>query len=219
MYLVLVRLHSIISNSRANGPGIRTVIWFQGCTLLCSNCFNPQTHSSSPALVVDVPDLVEMLRRDSQGLEGITISGGEPLQQGAALLQLLRGVRGATDLSIILFSGYTLAEIEKMPFGCAILAQVDVLIDGRYVHDQRIARDLRGSANQKLHLFTKRYTLAELEATVRCEIQIDPRGEIVITGINPVYTGQTQGARPPCLFDSPISQPRISKSKRLPNEG
>lgn len=181
-----VRLHSIVPKSRANGPGVRTVIWFQGCTLRCPNCFNAETHSHVPRIVVKVPDLVRSLTHTGTNVEGITVSGGEPLEQPSGLLQLLRGVRNATNLSVILYSGYRLAEIETTPIGRAILAQVDVLIDGRYVHTQRLARSLRGSANQKLHRFTDRYTLAELESTVGCEIHINPRGEITMTGISPV---------------------------------
>lgn len=185
-----LNLHAIMPRSRANGPGVRTVIWFQGCTLGCPHCFNPETHSSTPRMMVSVAELVNGLTRLEGAIEGITISGGEPSQQAEGLLRLLAGVRASTQLSIILFSGYTLGEIQRMPLGPAILAFVDVLIDGRYVHARRLARGLRGSSNQTTHLLTDRYTLEQIERTPPAEIRIDADGTIWVTGVAPARVGQ-----------------------------
>ena len=184
-----LNLHAIIPRSRANGPGVRTVIWFQGCSLGCPNCFNPQTHADVPATILEVTDLMDSLKRSAGLIEGITISGGEPLQQSEGLLELLRRVRDTSRLSVILYSGYSLAEIQRMPLGCTILLQTDVLIDGRYVHSQRLGSAMRGSANQRIHLLTDRYTLKELEATAPCEIQINSKGEVIVSGVRPVSIG------------------------------
>ena len=67
-----------------------------------------------------------------------------------------------------------------------MLARLDVLVDGRYVAGQRLGAGLRGSANQRIHLLTDRYTLAEVEATPVAEIRIAPTGEVVLTGVNPL---------------------------------
>ncbi len=160
-------------------------MWFQGCTLGCPHCFNPQTHASVPTIVMKVADLVERLKRSVEYIEGITISGGEPFQQPAGLLELLRGVRDATNLSVVLYSGYTLTEIKKMSLGLSVLAHVDVLIDGRYVHDRRLARALRGSSNQKVHCLTSHYSFKDIERTPTSEIRVDGEGTIVITGVEP----------------------------------
>ncbi|MBI2875876.1 MAG: radical SAM protein [Candidatus Tectomicrobia bacterium] len=153
----MLNLHAIWPRSRANGPGIRTALWFQGCTLECPGCFNPATHSSEPRWMVDVDELAEQIVVDERALEGITISGGEPLQQPEALLRLLSAVRTRTKLSLLLFSGYTMAEIRRMPLGPPILDRVDVMIAGRYAQAHRLARGLRGSSNQTVHLLTGRY--------------------------------------------------------------
>ena len=181
----MLNLHALMPRSHANGPGVRTVIWFQGCTLGCPGCFNPATHAPTPQQHIPVAALVERLIADAPAIEGITISGGEPLQQSDALLRLLSAVRMHTTLSVLLFSGYTLREIRQMPYGPQLLAHVDVLIAGRYVQTRRLAHGLRGSANKTVHLLTDRYTLEDLEHVPPAEVWIDAQGHISISGIAP----------------------------------
>jgi anaerobic ribonucleoside-triphosphate reductase activating protein len=178
-----VKLHAIEPRSRANGPGARFVVWFQGCTLGCPGCFNPTTHGDG-GRVVEVRDVIEQLRA-MRDIEGLSLSGGEPLQQPEAALALLDAAR-ALGLSTLAFSGYTVEEIRAQPLGDAVLAQLDVVIDGRYVAGERHATGLRGSANQRIQLLTSRYTLAEVEATPVAEIRIGKTGEVVLTGVDPV---------------------------------
>jgi anaerobic ribonucleoside-triphosphate reductase activating protein len=181
----MLNLHAIVPCSRANGPGRRLVIWFQGCTLGCPGCFNAATHASEPRLMVSAEELVERMLAAERTIEGITISGGEPLQQPEALLQLLGAVRARTKLSVLLFTGYTLPEIRHLPLGPHILAQVDVLIAGRYVQARRLALGLRGSANQTVHLLTARYTLEDIAQVPAAEVWIDAAGTVSISGITP----------------------------------
>ena len=161
------------------------VIWFQGCTLGCPACFNPATHAHEPRWLVSVEELLERILAAEQSIEGLTVNGGEPLQQPEALLQLLASVRARTHLSIVLFSGYSMTEIQQMALGPGILAHVDVLIAGRYVHTRRLARGLLGSANQTVHLMTKRYNLEDLEHVPIAEVWISTDGTISRSGIDP----------------------------------
>jgi anaerobic ribonucleoside-triphosphate reductase activating protein len=155
------------------------VIWFQGCSLGCPHCFNPETHHTEPAQLFSVEELARCVYGSQATVEGITISGGEPLQQPEGLLLLLKKIRASTSLSIILFSGYTLEEINRFPIGPDVLKHVDCLIAGRYAHKQRVACGLRGSSNQTIHLLTGRYCLSELEKTPPTEIRI-------VTGVLPI---------------------------------
>jgi anaerobic ribonucleoside-triphosphate reductase activating protein len=180
-----INLQAVLPRSRANGPGMRLVAWFQGCSLGCPGCFNPATHGTDPHLVLPVAELADRIARAAGDIEGITLSGGEPLQQPDALLALLRQVRGRTDLSVLLFSGYTLDEIRRMPCGSAVLDQLDVLIAGRYDRTRRLADGLRGSANQRIHLLTDRYTLVDIESTPAAELVITPDGRVITSGISP----------------------------------
>jgi len=88
----------------------------------------------------------------------------------------------------LVFSGYTLAEIERQPLGPAILAKLDVLVAGRYVQQRHLGRGLLGSANQQIHLLTSRHTLAEFAAIPTGEIILHPDGSITHSGIESMPT-------------------------------
>ena len=181
-------IHAVEPRSRANGPGTRFVVWLQGCTLGCPGCFNPLTHDAGGGREVSIGELAAQLAATT-GIEGLTLSGGEPLQQPAAALALLQAARGL-GLSTLVFSGYSLDEIGALPGGPEVLAQIDVLVDGRYVAGERFATGLRGSANQRIRLLTTRYSLDQVEATPVAEIRIGPTGEVVLTGVNPLKLKQ-----------------------------
>jgi anaerobic ribonucleoside-triphosphate reductase activating protein len=200
---VIARIHAIEERSRANGPGARFVVWLQGCTLGCAGCFNPATHGTADGDEMEVAAVVARMRAargidprsaplrvtaragEARAIEGLTLSGGEPMQQAAVAAELLAAAR-SLGWSTLMFSGYTLEEIRALPHGDAALAQLDVLIDGRYVARERLGAGLRGSANQRIVRLTERYTLAEIEATPVAEIRIAPGGEVVLTGVDPL---------------------------------
>lgn len=184
-----VNLHAIEPRSRANGPGLRYAMWFQGCTLGCVGCFNPDTHAVRPRLNLTVSELLERIEQAADEVEGLTVSGGEPFQQPAALNALLDGVRERTALSVLVFSGHTLEEIRRMPLGGAILRRIDVLVDGRYVDALYLGEGLRGSVNQRIHLLTSRYALADVEGTPACEVLIGPDGCVTVSGVAPLRVG------------------------------
>jgi anaerobic ribonucleoside-triphosphate reductase activating protein len=184
-----VRIHAFEPRSRANGPGARFVVWFQGCTLGCAGCFNPTTHDPAGGRGVAIDELADELARARPGIDGISLSGGEPLQQPEAARALLDAAR-ALGLSTLAFSGYTLDEIRALPGGPDVLARLDVLIDGRYVARDRLASGLRGSANQRIQLLTDRYARADVEATPVAEIRIGPTGEVILTGVDPLKLKQ-----------------------------
>lgn len=181
-----LRIHQFLPQSRVNGPGVRAVLWVQGCSLGCPGCFNPETHSFESGESVLVDDLLARLAALEGTIEGLTISGGEPLQQRLPLLHLLGRVRQETSLTTLLFSGFTWAEIQQMPDAEALLACLDVLIAGRYEAGQRLARELRGSANKTVHFLTNRYSLSDLQALPPVEVIITAEGEIMVSGIDPM---------------------------------
>lgn len=181
--MTTVRVHAIEPRSRANGPGARFVVWLQGCTLGCAGCFNPTTHDAAGGTAMTVDAITTQLA--GARVEGLSLSGGEPLQQPEAAVALLDAAR-ALGLSTLAFSGYTLDEIRALPRGDDVLARLDVLVDGRYLASERLATGLRGSANQRIQLLTDRYTLAEVEATPVAEIRIGRDGAVILTGVNPL---------------------------------
>nr|WP_241266526.1 4Fe-4S single cluster domain-containing protein [Streptomyces scabichelini] len=180
-----MRLHGFEPYSAANGPGTRAVVWVQGCTLGCPGCFNPETHERGGGETT-VDELFERIVRLGDRVEGVTISGGEPLQQREPVLRLLARIRAETSLSAVLFTGYRWSEVTRMPEAAALCDSVDVLLAGRYESGQRIARGLRGSANKTVHLFGDRYALHDLDAVPDAEVVIHPDGRLTLTGIDPL---------------------------------
>ena len=182
-----LRVHNRLSSSRANGPGKRAVIWVQGCSLGCPGCYNPETHEGDAGNEVDVDELIDWLEASVVAVEGVSVSGGEPLEQAAALRALVEGLRERLpELSILIFSGFKLTEIEKLQDGPEILALTDVLIDGRYVSKLHNGAELRGSNNQGICCLTDRYTVADVEATPATEVSIAPDGSVILTGVSPL---------------------------------
>lgn len=182
----VLRVHAFVPFSRANGPGLRAVVWVQGCSLGCPGCYNPQTHPFAGGRLVPVDELVERISNLADRIEGVTISGGEPLQQRQSLLHLLKGLRQGTNLSILVFTGFTWDEVKRMPEAVELLSYVDVLIAGRYEAGRRLVSDLRGSANQTVHFVTDRYEPDDLRTVPVGEVIITQQGELQLTGIDPL---------------------------------
>lgn len=213
---VRLRIHHFLPSSRANGPGWRAVIWVQGCSLACPGCFNRQTHSFEQGAIVKTEKLFDEILSLRNSVEGITISGGEPLQQRRAVTELLRLVKEETSLSTILFTGYTWKEIQGFNQGkidddppssprvagskvvspkeaAALSIQprrfldyVDVLIAGRYEQQRRLAFGLRGSVNKTVHFLTARYNPQDLEDVPPSEVIVAADGDLMVSGIEPV---------------------------------
>lgn len=183
-----LNIHYIDPLSRANGPGIYFTIWFQGCTLNCAGCFNPGTHPTVPNQLLSVADLSNKIKDHAPRLDGITITGGEPLLQTDNLLLLLTTLQSspATDLPIILFSGHTFAHIQSTPHLAPILNHIDILIAGPYISSLTSGHPLQSSANQSIHLFSQRIPLSAFSAIPPAELLITPDGHITLSGTQPL---------------------------------
>lgn len=181
-----IRLHAFEPFSRVNGPGTRAVVWVQGCTLGCPGCFNPETHTPAGGTEWDVADLADSIAALGDRIEGVTISGGEPLQQSRVIAELLERLRSTTRLSILVFTGFSWDELQAMPVLPTLTRTVDILLAGRYQAENRVAAGLLGSANKTVHFFTDRYARAYLDAIPEAEVTISPDGEIMLSGIHPL---------------------------------
>lgn len=186
MSLDTLTIHNFLPSSLSNGPGRRAVVWVQGCTLACPGCFNPDTHSNNQGTMISVDALSEEIIAHKDQLEGLTISGGEPLQQAKPLAGLLHKIRELSSLSIVLFTGYTWNQIPNIPGGSEVLKYCDVVLAGRYNQSLRVASGLLGSSNKTFHFITSRYSLVDLQSVPESEIIIEPSGDILLSGINPI---------------------------------
>jgi anaerobic ribonucleoside-triphosphate reductase activating protein len=177
-----LRVHALLERSFANGPGCRAVIWVQGCSIRCDGCCNPDAQDPRGGRVVPVTDLVDWARSIT-GIEGITLSGGEPLQQPSAVAAFLREVRGTTDLSVVLFTGYDWPSGDGTPELKEIVRLTDIVIAGPYQRDRKLRYGIRASANQTVHLLSDRYLFADMEAVPDVEVVLDEH-LAVLTGVN-----------------------------------
>ncbi len=181
-----LRVHHFLPLSYTNGPGARAALWLQGCSLGCPGCFNPNTHPFEGGELISVEKVLELILAVRKTIEGITISGGEPLQQQQALIALLKLIRARSELSVLLFSGFTWQEIQRFPHAKDLYDCVDVLISGRYIESRRLAHGLLGSSNKRLHFFTQRYSPQDIQTLPEAEVIITEMGEILMSGIDPL---------------------------------
>lgn len=177
-----LNIHAVLPRSRVNGPGSRLVVFFQGCGRGCDGCFNPDTHSFEDRERISPEGLIEKYL--SEGVEGLTVSGGEPFLQPEGLSGLLEAAR-SRGLSTLVYTGFTLEEIQKDPDKSISLGSIDVLIDSPFVKTMPESTLLaRGSENQRIHLLTPRYTLEDLYMPGRVEVIIGADGNIRKTGFS-----------------------------------
>ena len=103
---LLLNVSSTMSRSRANGPGVRAVIWVQGCTIGCAGCYSAPTHPHSANSLVEPSEVVEWIL-SIPDIEGITVSGGEPFEQAGALVDIISQMkRVRPELTVFIFSGH-----------------------------------------------------------------------------------------------------------------
>ena len=191
-------LHALIPASRANGPGLRAVVFFQGCSIGCVRCWNPKSHRfRGTEITVDAVTQEVLRARALHTLEGVTFSGGEPMQQADSLLGLMHNLRDqAPELSFGMFSGYAEHELDQGQYRIwgggtseqhrkhlwqEIRVCLDFAILGRFNQDQPSSLPLRTSRNQVLRLFTDRYNPSDFSEQFT-EVSIGEGGRAEVTG-------------------------------------
>ena len=141
------------SDSIVDGPGLRTVIWTQGCSHNCKGCQNPQTWDFNGGALVPL-DMVYEAIDELEYQQGITFSGGDPMYQPYACTKIAEYCK-KKGYNIWVYTGFTFEEImemsKKKPIYKKFLQNIDVLVDGKYVERKRDLNLLfRGSSNQRL---------------------------------------------------------------------
>jgi anaerobic ribonucleoside-triphosphate reductase activating protein len=180
----ILYIHDFIPLTEVEGPGKRACIWVQGCSIRCEGCMVPHTWERNAGRPVFIDDLFDQLS-SNQEIEGLTVLGGEPMDQAEVLLPLLTKVK-EINLSIMVFTGYRLEQLtgntQKQ-----IIALCDLLIDGPYVKALTdFSRPWVGSKNQQIHFLTDRYKYLENQlstANFPIEVRIAANGEIKINGM------------------------------------
>jgi len=109
------------------GPGCRFVIWTQGCSIRCDGCWNQEMWDFNPKILLSVQEIFEKIAAEKEYIEGITILGGEPLEQISETVELLQKCKNE-NLTAVLFTGYEICEIKDK----RIFELCDILITGRF---------------------------------------------------------------------------------------
>ena len=170
------------------GPGKRAVIWVQGCPFGCPGCIVPESWAEDGGQAYGVEELAAWLLA-LDGIEGLTLSGGEPMKQPAALCALIDMVRARRDLGVLCYTGYRLGDLQHRgsEWQRALLERIDLLIDGPYIQSRHADLPWRGSDNQRLLDLSGRYSakLANLDIHGSgLELAIDTEG-MFFTGVPP----------------------------------
>lgn len=148
-----LRLAGTLKESVVDGPGIRFVIFAQGCPRFCEGCHNPHTLDPLGGESVALDKLINDISA-AKYIKGVTISGGEPFLQAKAFAQLAHAVKGLGK-DVVTFTGYTWEEITQQYPRCkdwqALLKVTDFLIDGPFILAERdLFLPFRGSRNQRV---------------------------------------------------------------------
>jgi len=147
-----MRLSGITQESLVDGPGLRYVIFTQGCLHQCPHCQNSETWDVNAGKEFSVKQVVRLIKRQKKTKRGVTFSGGEPFLQAAELAEVALAAR-QLGWDVVTYTGFTYEElVEGNGDGVkALLAASDILIDGRYDHKLRSTKlQFRGSSNQRM---------------------------------------------------------------------
>lgn len=148
-----LRLAGVIRESIVDGPGIRFVVFSQGCPHRCPECQNPETHDASGGYDTTVENILDAMK-ENPILQGVTLSGGDPFVQAAPLAKLAAGAH-KLGLNVITYTGYTIEQLigglDAHPGWRELLEQTDTLVDGPFLREQKsLSLRFRGSLNQRV---------------------------------------------------------------------
>ncbi len=180
-----INLAGFLARSSVNGPGIRPVVWVQGCPIHCEGCFNPQFLSFNLGQQVTPSSLAEIICAQ-KNIDGATFSGGEPFTQAHALGDLGEQLREQGH-SIVTFTGFSPDIVLKStrPAWKRLVAATDLLIAGPYISSMKCNDPWIGSSNQRIIPLTDTITLPASSTHASghpAEFTVHPDGTLTATG-------------------------------------
>jgi len=147
-----MRLSGITPESLVDGPGLRYVIFTQGCQHCCPHCQNPETWDVNVGKEFSVKQVVRTLKQHKKPKRGVTFSGGEPFLQATELAEVAQAAH-EKGWDVVTYTGFTYEELiaDNNDGVKALLSASDILIDGKYIHELRdVKLQFRGSSNQRI---------------------------------------------------------------------
>ena len=147
MIFLQIRIAGLVPESFVDGDGIRFAIFMQGCLHNCAGCQNPETHALDGGRLVDTAEIISAIKKNPL-LDGITLTGGEPLLQINSADELARAAKNL-GLNVWCYTGFVFEELP--PAAATLLENIDVLIDGKFIQELRdLELQFRGSRNQRI---------------------------------------------------------------------
>ncbi len=148
-----IKVAGIVNESIVDGPGIRMVVFAQGCKHKCKGCHNPHTHSFDGGEFVEIDKIISDIKKNSL-LDGITLSGGDPFEQAESFAELAKEVK-KIGMNVITYTGYTYEQLVKYSSERKgykeLLENTDMLVDGPFIMEEKsLLLKFRGSKNQRI---------------------------------------------------------------------
>lgn len=142
-----LRVLDIVGGTTVDGPGLRTSIYFAGCTHHCPGCHNPQSWDADGGTEMTIDEIVKIVEDNDFN---VTLSGGDPLMNPENMALLARRLK-EDGRTIWCYTGYTYEQIAGNERFTPLLEMIDVLVDGPFIEAKRdISLRFRGSSNQRL---------------------------------------------------------------------
>lgn len=143
----------LVDNEHLYGPGKRLLIYLKGCSIHCEGCINPHLWSFEGGTPLSSEEITKILNEND--LDGVTLHGGEPLDQSEGLLKIVKDLK-LNGKTVILFTGYSKKELSGHKLKIWNLA--DIVVAGRFQLKKRnVYLQFRGSTNQRVFTHQGKY--------------------------------------------------------------
>lgn len=144
-----LRVLDIIEETMVDGVGLRTSIYFAGCSHECEGCHNPESWDFNGGKEYTVDELLDIIKSDP--FADVTFSGGDPFFQVGGATELAMRIKEETNKTLWVYTGYTIEKIIQTRYLSRMLPYIDVLVDGPFVKELRNTElPFRGSENQRI---------------------------------------------------------------------
>ena len=138
--------YTIIENEHLYGPGKRLLFFLQGCSLHCKGCINMHLWDFGKGKTITANEILTIC--NNSNVEGITLHGGEPLDQAAGVFEIVKLLK-QNSFTIILFTGYNKKELKGKQL--SVWTMSDLIVSGRFVEEKKnLYMQFRGSTNQRI---------------------------------------------------------------------
>ena len=147
--MATISILEIVEDTTVDGPGFRTSVYSSGCPHHCPGCHNPQSWNIANGNPVEIEEILKIILDDP--FADVTFTGGDPMFQPQGFTELAKAIKQQSSKNIWCYTGFIFEELLQKPAQRALLEQIDILVDGRFIEalkDDELR--FRGSSNQRI---------------------------------------------------------------------